>query len=472
MGKSFATHVSSTSSTKLKINFKKVLNNISIPISLWELKGDDFILLFSNKRAEGIIKPNLLSENIWLSKALPDEYENIYPQKTLDSKKIFSTQIMIEKDILLITHGIREKNLTNRNKIKDIYQGEPFHTIVEQSPVSIIITDIQGNIEYVNPKFVELTGYLLDEVQGKNPRILKGGNKSLEEYRLLWDTILSGNTWKGEFINKRKNGELYYEYAFISPIKDQNDRIINFIAIKEDITKLKKVDEELKKSEKLAVLGKMAAYVSHEIKTPLTSIMINVDTLERNESINDDAKKSLSIIQKEIKRLTNLSKNILQFANHSSLSFSDINLHKKIENIKEFLEPLLKGKGIILLNKTSDHNIFGDAQQLRSLFIHLIENSIESIDMCGEIEIASELKGDQCYIYIKDTGCGVNCTGNIFETFVTTKSTGTGLGLPIARGIVEKHHGSIRLVSSKQGETIFEIVLQSRGERIGKNSDN
>ncbi|MGB5850437.1 MAG: HAMP domain-containing sensor histidine kinase, partial [Ignavibacteriaceae bacterium] len=109
---------------------------------------------------------------------------------------------------------------------------------------------------------------------------------------------------------------------------------------------------------------------------------------------------------------------------------------------------------------------------LRSLFINLIENSIESMNRGGEIEISSELKGDQCYIYVKDNGCGVNCVENIFEPFVTTKSTGTGLGLPIVKNIIDKHHGSIKLVTSKRGETLFEIILPSKGGRIGKTTDN
>lgn len=120
---------------------------------------------------------------------------------------------------------------------------------VEQSPATIVITDIKGNIEYVNPKFTEITGYSFDEAKGKNPRILKSGEQTKEFYKNLWDTILSGNSWKGEFHNKKKNGELYWEDVEISPIIDRNGRIINFIAVKEDITEKKKMEEKLIKSE-------------------------------------------------------------------------------------------------------------------------------------------------------------------------------------------------------------------------------
>ena len=242
--------------------------------------------------------------------------------------------------------------------------------------------------------------------------------------------------------------------------------------MKEDITDLRKTTEELQRSEKLATIGKMTAYISHEIKTPLTSIKINVDLLEKNNSIDTNAKKSISIIQKEIARLKNVLKNILQFSNPTKIFSPEINLFKKIENIHEFLKPLLYERKVTLINNTTEHYIYGDAQQLRSLFIHMIENSIESMKTGGTIEINSELKGEYCHIYIKDNGCGMTDAKNIFEPFFTTKLSGTGLGLPIAKNIVDNHGGSISLVSSKQGETTFEIVLKSRGKKIGKASNN
>jgi PAS domain S-box-containing protein len=118
---------------------------------------------------------------------------------------------------------------------------------VEQSPVTVVITDTKGTIEYVNPKFSRVTGYLPEEVLGRNPRILKSGDKSPEEYKELWGTITSGEEWRGVFHNKKKDGELYWESASISPIKDSNGAITHFVAVKEDITALKKAEEELEK---------------------------------------------------------------------------------------------------------------------------------------------------------------------------------------------------------------------------------
>ena len=171
---------------------------------------------------------------------------------------------------------------------------------VEQSPSSVVITDTEGIIEYVNPKFMQLTGYTAEEVIGQNPRILKSGETPQEEYKKLWETITSGHEWHGEFHNVKKNGELYWLLASISPIKDDNGVITHFLSVREDITERKRVElelakehklleeanKELKKSfeqetqlretlvkaEKLASLGEMAAKIAHEINNPLTVI--------------------------------------------------------------------------------------------------------------------------------------------------------------------------------------------------------
>ncbi|HWS01457.1 MAG TPA: PAS domain S-box protein, partial [Prolixibacteraceae bacterium] len=116
---------------------------------------------------------------------------------------------------------------------------------VEQSPVSIVITDLDGNIEYANPKTFDTTGYSMEELKGQNPRVLKSGETASEEYKVLWDSITRANTWRGVFHNKRKNGELYWESARIGPIVDSHGRMISYLAVKEDITERKKTDEAL-----------------------------------------------------------------------------------------------------------------------------------------------------------------------------------------------------------------------------------
>ncbi|MEI6395675.1 MAG: PAS domain S-box protein [Verrucomicrobiota bacterium] len=158
---------------------------------------------------------------------------------------------------------------------------------VEQSPAAIVITDTAGNIEYVNPKFNIVTGYSNAEVLGKNPRILKSGETSPEGYRYLWQTITAGREWRGEFHNKRKNGELFWESAFISPIRDPAGRITRYVAIKEDISARKqseadrsRMEVQLRQAQKLESIGQLAAGIAHEINTPTQYIGDNTRFLQ------------------------------------------------------------------------------------------------------------------------------------------------------------------------------------------------
>ena len=149
---------------------------------------------------------------------------------------------------------------------------------LEQSPVSILITDPTGKIEYVNPKFTAVSGYSLDEVKGDNPRVLKSGKHTDEFYKNIWDTILSGNDWQGELLNKKKNGELFWENAIISPIINSDGVITNFVAIKEDISEKKLMIEALIRAKDEAeemnrVKSSFFANMSHELRTPMVGIL-------------------------------------------------------------------------------------------------------------------------------------------------------------------------------------------------------
>ena len=143
---------------------------------------------------------------------------------------------------------------------------------VEQSPVSVLITDREGHIEYINPKFTSVTGYAEQEVLGNTPRILKSGEMKDSDYADLWSTILSGREWQGELHNRKKNGELFWEYASISPIKDENGEITHFLAIKEDITERKRLQQELIQIQKMESIGNLAGGIAHDFNNLLTVI--------------------------------------------------------------------------------------------------------------------------------------------------------------------------------------------------------
>ncbi|MDP7264044.1 MAG: PAS domain S-box protein, partial [Candidatus Thermoplasmatota archaeon] len=200
-----------------------------------------------------------------------------------------------------IIHSVSiQRDITERKKAEE--KVRKMSQAVEQSPALVVITDTKGDIEYVNPKFCQLTGYKTEEVMGKNPRILKSGNQTEEFYKYLWDTITAGKEWSGEFHNKKKNGELYWEFASISPIINEKGLMTHFIAIKEDVTKRKALEEKLKEyadhledevkkqtneliqSEKMASLGMLVAGVAHEVNNPLAYLKSNSNHLKQDFS--------------------------------------------------------------------------------------------------------------------------------------------------------------------------------------------
>ncbi len=179
------------------------------------------------------------------------------------------------------------RDITERRRDEDVLRQ--LSLAVEQSPVSIMITDPKGRITYVNPRFSECTGYQPGEVIGRNPRILKSGHTSPDEYKKLWQTITGGGEWRGEFHNKKKNGELYWESVAITPIKDAKGAISHFLAIKEDITEHKAMESQLRQAQKLEAIGQLAAGIAHEINTPTQFASDNLTFLR-------DSWKSLSAV--------------------------------------------------------------------------------------------------------------------------------------------------------------------------------
>lgn len=351
------------------------------------------------------------------------------------------------------------KDITERLKAEENLRK--LSKAVEQNPAAIIITDKMGNIEYVNPKFVKVTGYKAEEIIGKTPRILKSGNKSSEEYAKLWSTILSGEEWSGEFMNKKKDGTFFHEHAIISPIKNSKGEITHFVGVKEDITEKKEAEEKLKRSETLASLGRMTSYLSHEIKSPLTAIKLNIEVLMEQIKADGEHDDSFRIINKEIKRLDRHLKDVLQFSRQRETLFQKVYPDRILKRVIALLNPVLEQREIRIINQVSEDTVKADPGELETLFHQMIENSIDAIDKNGEIEFLSvpDIKRNMHRIFIRDSGSGIKSAKRIFEPFFTTKKSGTGLGLSIVQQIIESHNGTISLIFSEPGNTIFQVSL-------------
>lgn len=335
-----------------------------------------------------------------------------------------------------------------------------FRSVWENSNDGMRLTDSNGRIVEVNKSYCAFVGMKREELIGKyffevfSDEEASDPEEFLKEYK--------NNFYKNQFGMyasskcKYKNDqwiEFTESYKVIET--EKNSQLL--MGIFHNITEMRKAEEELKSSEKFAAIGKQTAILSHDIKTPLASIKMNIDMLYKNLSLPESNQKSFKIIQKEIKRLVKLLKNVLQYSKEVAPVLSPIQLSALFENIKEFMKPLLDEANAVLLNNVNDVMIQGDYKNLQTVFMHIIENALEAMENGGIIEISSKDAELYSSIFIKDNGCGITDNERIFEPFFTTKSTGTGLGLSIASNILDKHNADIKLISSREGETIFEI---------------
>ncbi len=388
--------------------------------------------------------------------------------------------------VVLVFSDVTEKYLTEQSLKENEEQLRKLSRAVEQSPTSIILTDTQGNIEYANPKTLKVTGYELSELIGKNPKIFSSGEKPKEEYKILWKNITSGKEWKGEFHNKKKNGELYWEQASISPILNKEGKITHYLAVKEDITERKQIMEDLiiakehaEQSNKLK--SAFLANVSHEIRTPMNGILGFSELLKQPDLSNEKQQNFINVIQKSGARLLNIINDIVDISKiEAGLMKVDIkasNIKEQIEYMYTFFKPEVENKGLqLLVNNSSleeDLIIETDVEKIYAIFANLIKNALKFTNK-GLIVFGYEKKGKYLEFYVKDTGIGIpkDKREEIFERFIQVDISdkmafqGAGLGLSITKAFVELLGGKIwveseveNLAIGKSGCTTFYFTI-------------
>lgn len=355
-------------------------------------------------------------------------------------------------------------------------------TAVEQSCSSVVITNVDGDIEYVNPHFSKVTGYSAEDVHGKNPRILQSSREPMEKYRELWKTVLNGKSWSGEFLNRKKNGDFFWERANIAPVIDEQGVISSLIAIKEDISDRKLAEQELltaKDAAEAASRAKSAflANMSHEIRTPLNGI-IGMTQLMLKDELTDKQRKQCESVHYSAELLLSIINDVLDFskieAGRLDLEKVPFDIRSAVSRTVELFTGTARDKGISLhtaFESAVPRIVRGDPMRLRQILLNLVGNAVKFTQE-GEISVlvsCEETGSGQALLgfQVADTGIGIadESLERIFDSFTqadsstTRKFGGTGLGLSITRQLVEMMNGSISVESSVGRGSVFRFSL-------------
>jgi PAS domain S-box-containing protein len=462
--------------------FNKYLENIS-GYTLDEAIGKDWVSTFLPRKFHSKIKT-------WFKQSQSGQLSpaNVYPIVTKAGH-----EVCIEWSDCKINEADTKSSgllLTGHDITKRIRAEEELKTLVaatEQSPISIVITDPQGKIEYVNPKFCQLTGYTAEEVWGENPRILKSGEMPDDVYSEMWRSISSGIEWRGEFHNKTKSGELYWEDVVISPILDEDRRITHFLAVKENITSQKQaemdkavLEKQLRKAQKLETIGTLAGGIAHDFNNILAPIMGYTDMVLHSLSPTDTMYKDLEHVLSGARRAKDLIEQILLFSKQGEKERQPLVLQPLIREVLKLIRPSIPTT--VVIRQQMDVNcgkVNADATQIHQIIVNLCTNAWQAMEEVGgslnleleQVKIDAPTAklypalhiGDYACLSVIDTGPGMDelTLDRIFEPFFTTKALdkGTGLGLSVVHGIVQNHHGDIQVVSKSGVGTAFHIYL-------------
>ncbi|HJV36744.1 PAS domain S-box protein [Geomonas sp.] len=365
-------------------------------------------------------------------------------------------------------------DITERKRTMDSLRK--LSTAVEQNPAVVMITDRNGVIEYTNPAFLTMTGYAPEEAVGLTPRILKG-NTPAEVHRELWKTISSGGTWQGEMHNRRKDGSYFWERSIIAPVKDDAGEITNYLAIKEDITERRSLEEQLRQSQKMDALGQLAGGVAHDFNNIMQVISANAQLqVLKNDQLGIPCHHMQNIFE-AVERGSSLTRSLLVFSRNQPLELFPFDLTKLVRETARVASCLLTAQIALKVEVTSDDlPVYGDTGLVQQVIFNLVTNARDAMAGGGEIILrverevvdatangAGEGRAEYAVLSVQDSGCGVGdeIRERIFEPFFTTKPVGkgTGLGLAMVYSTVSQMNGKVTVESSPGAGATFRVKL-------------
>jgi len=357
-------------------------------------------------------------------------------------------------------------------------------TVIEQTTETIVITDLAGTIIYVNPAFEKSTGYTCEEAIGLNPRLLKSGKQEPGFFKQMWEQLKRGEVWRGQFINRRKDGTLYEEQATISPVRDFAGKVMSYVAVKRDVTREVQLEAELRQAQKMEAIGQLAGGVAHDFNNILSSLLMQAELVDLIKNLPEEAREGLQEIRGDIRRASDLTRQLLLFSRRQVMQPRLLDLNGLVTNLGRMLQRLIREDVHLELHLWATPLLtHADASMLEQVLINLAVNARDAMPGGGQLRIETAetvldekaaqatpgaTPGRYVCLSVSDTGSGMppEILPRIFEPFFTTKEAGkgTGLGLATVFGIVKQHQGWI-VVNNRPGQGVaFTVGLPASPE--------
>ncbi len=344
-----------------------------------------------------------------------------------------------------------------------------FSEVIHQTVNPIQITNPEGKIIYANPAYVNISGYTREELIGKNPSVLNSGKHGKEFWKKVWAKILTGQQWVGQIQNKRKSGELFHTELVISPIVDEQKKVIGYLGAHRDITEQKILERQVVRSQKMETFGTLAAGIAHEVGNPLTSISSLVQLVQRQSS-DDFVQEKLELVKNQINRISKILRELVDFSRPSTHDIKDVSVNLIIREALNIVQYGKKSRATVF-DVALEENlamIHAVPDQLLQVYLNILMNAVDACEgMRGHIFVSSALQGECIEAVFKDNGSGISekNIGKLFDPFFTTKEVGkgTGLGLWVSLGIVRNFGGDIFVESEEGKSTTFTVRLPVKG---------
>jgi PAS domain S-box-containing protein len=325
----------------------------------------------------------------------------------------------------------------------------------------VATTNVKGEITFVNDKFVEISKYPREELLGRDHRIINSGYHPKEFIRELWTTIANGRIWRGELRNRAKDGSVYWVDTTIVPFLDERRKPYQYMAIRYDITDRKRSEDKLREQAALARLGEMAAVVAHEVKNPLAAIKGALQVIGGRMPAESRDRLIMTDIIARVDALNEIVQDLLVFARPREPQLTPVAVAQLVENTAALVrkDPAHASLGITVSGANPVVPL--DADQMRTVFLNLLLNAAQASGANGRIAVTIGADDLAATIAIADDGPGIpaDVRPKIFDPFFTTKHRGTGLGLPTARRVVERHRGTVDVECPPSGGTVVTVTL-------------